>query len=172
MTNAGGDSSRILTRVRWAIGGFILGLVISGLTAFPLEHEVDLMTRWTDARGWTATTPLGAWIAGVRDGLHTTNAAYPFLAYGTDWLAFGHLVIAAFFVGPWRDPVRHVFILRVGLWACAGVVPLALICGEVRGVPLLWRLIDCSFGVVGALPLLYALRGVRQLAAASQRPVG
>jgi hypothetical protein len=31
--------------------------------------------------------------------------AYPFLAYGTDWLAFVHLVIAVAFVGPFFDPV-------------------------------------------------------------------
>jgi len=27
-----------------------------------------------------------------------------------------------------------------------------------RGIPIYWRLIDCSFGVFGGLPLLYCLR--------------
>jgi hypothetical protein len=39
-----------------------------------------------------------------------------------------------------------------------GVIPLALICGAVRHIPLGWQLMDCAFGVFGALPLLYCLR--------------
>jgi hypothetical protein len=33
-----------------------------------------------------------------------------------------------------------------------------LISGPIRGVPFFWTLIDCSFGIVGAIPLLYCLR--------------
>jgi hypothetical protein len=32
------------------------------------------------------------------------SGAYPFLAYGTDWLAFAHIVIAVFFIGPLVKP--------------------------------------------------------------------
>jgi len=74
------------------------------------------------------------------------------MAYGTDWLAFGHLVIATAFIGPLRDPVRNKWIIDWGLIACVGVLPLALICGPLRGIPFYWRLIDCSFGFVGAIP--------------------
>ena len=35
---------------------------------------------------------------------------------------------------------------------------LALICGPLRGIPVYWRLIDCSFGVIGIIPLVYCLR--------------
>ena len=103
----------------------------------------------------------------MRDGLDATYAAYPFIAYGTDWLAFGHLIIALFFIGPMIDPVRNVFVLRAGLWACALVLPLALICGPIRGIPVFWRLIDCSFGVLGAPLLWYCLRLTRLLTARS-----
>ena len=41
----------------------------------------------------------------------------------------------------------------------------ALLCGPLRGIPFGWRLIDCSFGVLGAVPLLYCLRLTRRLAA-------
>lgn len=37
--------------------------------------------------------------------------------------------------------------------ACALVIPLAVICGPIRGIPIYWRLIDCSFGVFGIIPL-------------------
>jgi hypothetical protein len=46
------------------------------------------------------------------------------------------------------------WIITFGLIACTGLIPLALIAGPIRGIPLGWRLIDCSFGVVGSIPLL------------------
>src|SRR6185503_8060891 len=92
-----------------------------------------------------------------------TYQKYPWVAYGTDWLAFGHFVIALFFIGAFIDPVRNVWILYAGLIACVLVLPLALICGPIRGIPLGWRLIDCSFGVIGGLPLIYALKRIPTL---------
>lgn len=146
---------------------FFVGLVLSGVTAFPLLSELNLLARWLGAEHLAASggvfAGLGAWIVTVRDGLRATYAAYPFIAYGTDWLAFGHLIIALFFIGPMLDPVRNVFILRAGVLACVLVWPLALICGPIRGIPFYWRLVDCSFGVCG-LPLLwYCLRLTKRL---------
>jgi hypothetical protein len=103
------------------------------------------------------------WIERVGNAVAATNAAYPFLAYGTDWLAFAHLLIAIAFIGPLLDPVRNKWVIAFGLIACAGVIPLALIAGQVRGVPLGWRLIDCSFGVLGGVPLLLCHRCVGAL---------
>jgi hypothetical protein len=94
------------------------------------------------------------------------GAQYPFLQYGTDWLAFAHLAIAVAFIGPWRDPVRNRWVITFGLIACAGVVPLALIAGAVRGIPMAWRLVDCSFGVFGCVPLLMARRHVQWMESA------
>jgi hypothetical protein len=85
------------------------------------------------------------------------------LAYGTDWLAFAHIVIAVFFIGPLVDPVRNVWVLRAGIIACLLVIPLALICGALRQIPFGWRLIDCSFGVVGVIQLSYCLKLVGTL---------
>ncbi|HSH39366.1 MAG TPA: hypothetical protein VK993_11325 [Chthoniobacterales bacterium] len=66
------------------------------------------------------------------------------MQYGTDWLAFGHIVIAIFFAGPLIDPVRNLWVIRAGQIACVLVIPLALVCGDIRGIPLWWRAIDCS----------------------------
>jgi hypothetical protein len=161
-----------LTRCRWAIGIFIVGLVLSGVTAFPLAAEMEWLGALVSPGGaLQAMTPPGLqrWILTVRDGLADTYQRYPWIGYGTDWLAFGHIVIALFFVEPWRDPVRNAWVLRVGIVACVLVVPLALLAGPVRGIPFYWRLIDCSFGVIGVLPLLYALRCVRQMGVRSGR---
>ncbi len=154
-------NERSLRRVRVCLAVFIAGLVLSGLTAFPLVSETGLLLEIVEH-----TAPGGAayeWINRVHTGLTVTGRFYPFLAYGTDWLAFAHLVLAAAFIGPWRDPVRNKWVLQFGLIACAGVLPLALIAGPLRGIPLWWSLGDCCFGVCGTIPLLVALREVRRL---------
>lgn len=157
------SEGRHLRVVRVWLAVFIAGLLMSGLTAFPLVHEV----RWLDAllhahalRGAADRTHLLPWVERVDEALAETNRRYPFLAYGTDWLAFAHLAIAVAFIGPLRDPVRNQWVITFGLIACAGVIPLALIAGALRGIPLGWRLIDCSFGVVGCVPLAIARRHV------------
>ena len=149
-------SDALRRRVRLLLLLFIVGLVLSGVTAFPLESELRWVTGLLGAGpGAHAADASGVlhWMLIVRDAVVDTNARYPFLAYGTDWLAFAHLVIAIAFVGPLRDPVRNVWVVTFGLWACAAVLPLAAIAGAVRGIPVYWRLIDCSFGVGGALLL-------------------
>jgi hypothetical protein len=149
-----------------SLGLFVAGLVLSGLTAFPLLHELALLCQWlgiSDPAAYETFSGLRRWIAFVFFGLQKTYAAYPFVGYGTDWLAFGHLIIALFFIGPFRDPIRNAWVLRVGLIACAAVIPLALICGALREIPFGWRLLDCSFGIAGAIPLLYCLHLTKRL---------
>jgi hypothetical protein len=148
-------------RFRVSLGIFIVGLVLSGVTAFPLLHELRLLANLLGAGG--IESPEGQsglifWIVTVRNGLEATYAEYPWVAYGTDWLAYGHLVIALFFIGPLIDPLTSRTTLYAGVAACLGVIPLALICGPIRGIPFYWQLVDCSFGVIGILPLLYCLR--------------
>jgi hypothetical protein len=106
---------------------------------------------------------LTLWLERVHTALHANSVSYPFLAYGTDWLAFAHLVLAIAFLGAVRDPVRNKWVLQFGVIACIAVIPLALIAGQFRGIPLAWRLIDCSFGVFGAIPLLICLNRVKHL---------
>jgi hypothetical protein len=153
-------------RVRVLLFLLIVGLALSGLTAFPLETELRWLTGMLGAGPGTHPQDLGGvlrWLVTVRDALVATNARYPFLAYGTDWLAFAHLVIAVAFIGVFRDPVRNVWIIVWGMIACVGVIPLALIAGPIRGIPWGWTLIDCSFGVVGIIPLIIVYRLIRRL---------
>ncbi len=165
-TNPSPDPIRILHRLRWTLGLFILALILSGITAFPLQREMEQIAAF---RGLENVAPAAAgngfdrWILIIRDGLRESYSRHPWLAYGTDWLAFAHLAIAVFFIGPFRDPVRNVWVLQAGLIACALIIPLALICGAVREIPMGWRLIDCTFGVIGALPLYYCLSLTRAL---------
>ena len=135
---------------------FIVGLLISGATAIPLDTEIALLARWfrvdtnADAnivRPSQASAEVTQWLSKVQTALAQTKQNFPFLFYGTDWLAFGHFVIAVAFVGPLRDPVRNRWLFAFGMIACGLVIPYALIFGAVRGIPFWWRLIDCSFGV-------------------------
>jgi hypothetical protein len=164
--------SPCLRRYRLWLGFFIFGLVVSGVTAFPLLQELNWLVSLKVTPGTTpAPGSMDEWLVTVRDGLQVTYGRYPWLGYGTDWLAFGHLMIAVFFIGPLRDPVRNVWVLHAGLIACVLVVPLALICGPVRGIPFGWRLIDCSFGVAGAVPLLYCLKLTQRMEAEQASPL-
>jgi hypothetical protein len=153
-------------RIRWLTWIFIVGLVLSGVTAIPLVTELNWLVSWFGIEGGTSVTAgarVARWLLGIRDSLVTTQAAHPQLFYGTDWLAFGHIVIAVVFVGALRDPVRNRWLFDFGLIACAMVIPWAFIFGGVRGIPIWWRLIDCSFGVFGAVPLWWCRKWVREL---------
>lgn len=143
-----------LRRVRLILCLFVFALVLSGLTAFPLLKELDLICNVTQSSAEQVNS-LDRWLGIVRMGLHETYAKYPWVAYGTDWLAFAHIAIAVFFLGAIRNPVQNVWVIEAGLITCILVLPLALICGPVRGIPWGWRLIDCSFGFLGCIPLLY-----------------
>jgi hypothetical protein len=158
---------QLLRSVRFWLSLFIAGLVLSGITAFPLEQE----TRWLAefVQTYPVVPPdVTLWLERVHTALHVNSVDYPFLAYGTDWLGFAHLVIAIAFLGPLRDPVRNKWVLQFGVIACIAVIPLALIAGQFRGIPLPWRLIDCSFGVFGAIPLVICLNRVKHLESLQQ----
>ncbi len=152
-----------LIQFRAILSLFIAGLALSGVTAFPLLHELRLLAHLLGTDTTAAHNGLTFWILTVRDGLEHTYAAYPWIAYGTDWLAFGHLVIAGFFIGPLINPASSRATLYTGIVACVAVIPLALICGPIRGIPFYWRLIDCSFGVIGIIPLIYCLKLVKRI---------
>lgn len=158
---------RQLTRVRLLLALFVGGLVVSGITAFPLRWEIDVLKRIfvDDPSSMAHAIPgLVDWLAFVHRGLVETYTDYPFVAYGTDWLAFAHIVIAIVFLGPIRDPARNVWVIEWGMIACALVIPTVLVFGPLRGIPFGWQLLDASFGVIGIVPLWLARRAVRQMA--------
>jgi hypothetical protein len=151
-----------LRSIRIWLGAFIAGLVLSGVTAFPLEHETAFLAHFASTHS-AVPASVASWLIRVHGALHEDSIRAPFLAYGTDWLASAHLVLAVAFLGPIRDPVRNKWVLQFGVIACLGVLPLASIAGPLRGIPVFWRLIDCSFGVFGVIPLLFCLQHVREM---------
>ena len=147
---------QLLRKVRLLVLFFIIALVVSGITAFPLVTEMKILSSFLGIDNNlppTTYSGLRYWIAIVNEGITLTDEHYPFVLYGTDWLAFAHLVIAVAFIGLYREPVRNKWLIYFGMIACAGILPLALICGSIRQIPFYWQLIDCSFGVFGLIPL-------------------
>ena len=159
MANITSDREAGLFRIRALLWVFMIGLVVSGATAIPLETELGFLTRWVGEASGAAK-----WFLRIQHALVDTNLRYPFIAYGTDWLAFAHFVIAIAFIGPLRDPVKNIWVIEFGMIACVLVVPFALVMGGIREIPLAWRLIDCSFGVFGIIPLWLCWRQIQALA--------
>ncbi len=150
---------KLLVRVRGTIVFFMIALVLSGATAFPLETEL----HWVLGFRNSLPAGLGAFIERVYEALHYNNEHYPMLAYGYDWLAFAHIVIALFFIGPLRDPVRNIWVIEWGMLACVAIIPLAFIAAPVRGIPFYWTCIDCAFGIFGIIPLWLLRSWIKKL---------
>ena len=139
---------------------FIVSLFISGLTAIPVEQELAYVIAHFPFEG-----SIKGWLEEVLIGLQNTSKNYPFLFYGYDWLAFAHFVLAILFIGPFKDPVKNKWVIEFGVIACILIIPFAMIAGHFRGMPFWWRLIDCSFGIVGLAPLLICLKNIKRLEA-------
>jgi hypothetical protein len=149
---------KILVKIRITILFFMAALIVSGVTAFPIETEL----HWLIQHPSLIPEPLNDFIHKAYDGISNSNQTHPMLAYGYDWLAFAHIVIAMAFIGPLRDPVKNIWIIEWAMLACIAVIPLALIAGPIRGIPFYWLCIDCSFGVFGIIPLWIVRRWIRQ----------
>jgi len=137
---------------------FIAALIISGLTAIPVEQELTFIISHFPFDG-----SIKGWLQQVLIGIQHTAKDYPFLFYGYDWLAFAHFVLAILFIGPLRDPVKNKWVIEFGVIACILIIPFALVAGHFRGMPFWWRIIDCSFGVVGIIPLSIVLNKIKLL---------
>ncbi len=148
-----------IKKIRLWILFFIVGLVLSGITAFPLTAELKVLVQYTS---WLPES-IAIFIKHVYEVLLLVDTQYPFLAYGTDWLAFAHIVIAIAFYGPYKDPVKNIWVIEFGMISCVLIIPLAFICGPIRQIPFYWQLIDCSFGVFGILPLYYVHKQIKKL---------
>lgn len=147
-----------LTIIRRWIILLIIALILSGATAIPVETELSFISRL-----FPDGSVVGGWLDKVYLVLADTNKEYPFLAYGYDWLAFAHIVLAILFIGPLQNPVRNKWVIEFGMIACLLIIPFALIAGHFREIPFWWRLIDCSFGIIGLVPLGICLRKINAI---------
>src|SRR6478735_4754633 len=115
--------TQLKTKARRWIIFLMVGLILSGITAFPIESELAVAMHNIDAFSPT----MQQWLTTIYTAVKATNAQYPYLSYGTDWLAFAHVVIALVFIGPLRDPARNIWVLQFRMIACVLIFPLAFI---------------------------------------------
>ncbi len=144
--------------IRRLIGIFIIALFLSGLTAIPVDAELSFLLKLLPT-----DTPISRWLSKVLSAYRSAHNEYSFLLYGYDWLAFAHFVLAILFLGPYKDPVKNMWVIEFGLIACVLIFPLAFIAGYFRGIPIGWQLIDCSFGVFGFVPLWICYRKIKAI---------
>ena len=123
-----------------------------------------LSPLFTQGSAFEAFWPsMSAWLSLVFQAVEETYDKYPFLAYGYDWLAFGHFIISIPFLMAIRDPVRHSWVITYGISACLAVLPFAIVFGEIRDIPLFWRGVDTLFGIGGLIVLLFLRRQLKTL---------
>jgi hypothetical protein len=101
----------LIYKIRIRIWIIIIGLTLSGLTAFPIETEL----RWLYEHVMINPEFMREWLFAVYHAVKYTNQTYPYLSYGTDWLAFAHLLFAVLFVGALKDPVKIAGLLNLVL---------------------------------------------------------
>ncbi len=152
-------TNQLKKRIKVWIVLFIVGLVVSGITAFPVETQLTFLVKHLSY----FPEFLHDWINEVYIGIVSTNENYPFISYGTDWLGFAHIVIAVAFIGPYINPVKNIWVIQFGMIACLMVIPFAFIAGYLRDIPFYWRLIDISFGIFGFIPLYFTYRNIKKL---------
>ncbi|WP_316766114.1 hypothetical protein [Pedobacter frigiditerrae] len=137
----------------------IIGLALSGITAFPIETELACLVNHID----NLPLALQQWIQNVYTAVKNTNHNYPYLSYGTDWLAFAHVMLAILFIGPLKNPIKNKWVIQFGIICCVSIIPLAFIAGHIRQIPFFWQMIDCSFGVIAIIPLGLCLLNIKKL---------
>lgn len=154
---------KLITKIRLLILFFMFALIISGATAMPAETGLHWLMQYKDMMPQN----MGNWLQTCYLALVDTNAKYPFLAYGYDWLAFAHYVIALSFIGVYKNPVKNIWVIEWQILCCIAVFPLALIAGPIRQIPIFHIVIDCCFGLLGVIPLVICRRWIKKLEASS-----
>ena len=138
-----------------------LGLFLAGISVWPAVAEIDFLVSivWGEQ---APTHELHLFLLKAKQGLIETEAKYPFILYGLDWLAFAHIALAILFAGAITDPVRNKWIVQCGLIMCFGVAILAAVFVPIRGLPKIWFLFDVFFAIA-AIPLVVALLDIKFL---------
>lgn len=145
-------------QIRILILLFIILLVLSGVTAFFVETGLRYIIATLNIGG-----SVGQWLDYIHNTMAQLNESYPFVSYGYDWLAFGHLIIALFFIGAYKEPLKNNWVILYGMIACVAIFPTAFIAGFFRKIPIIWQLIDCSFGLFGLFLLFIINKKTKRL---------
>ena len=88
---------------------FMTALFLSGLTAIPIQLELSFLLKI-----FSKPTQFHNWLEKVLSAYQNVNNDTPFLLYAYDWLAFAHFILVVLFIGPYRDPVKNIWVIEFG----------------------------------------------------------
>lgn len=146
-------------RIRLLLLLTICGLIASGLSAVPLQWELNFVLQYR----MQLPTYLVDWFEKVNQAITETGDKYPLVLYGYDWLGFAHILIAIAFVGPLLDPVKNQWVVIWGMIASALTVLMAFIAEPFREIPFFWSLIDAVIGAGAFMVLWMCNRLINQI---------
>jgi hypothetical protein len=159
MLSAETNQMRLRRKIKTAIIIIIIGLLLNGISAVPLQSELNFLLSKPDILPGF----LRNWWMYVSQGVHETNNKYSFMRYGFDWLAFAHFLIAIAFIGPLKDPVKNEWIVKWGMIASALSVLMALGWERVRAIPFWWSCIDASIAIISFIILWFCNKWIQEL---------
>lgn len=151
--------SNLRRKIKAALILTIVGLIISGLSAFPLLLELKIALHFKHF----LPTFLIQWWMQVMQAIKYTHDNYPLVLYGYDWLGFAHFLIAIAFFGPLRDPIKNQWVVQWGMIASALTIVMALIAERFRDIPFFWSVIDAVIGVGAFIILWLANKWINEL---------
>jgi len=161
------NEQKTLKKIRIYLILFLLALLFSLHTVVLVEIETELLAKYVghDTFMEELCPSISAWIEHLNLAVSETYSSYPVFAYCMDWLSYAFVVLAIFLLGAIKDPVKNVWIVQVFMVACCLGFILPFIVGPIRDIPIFWRSIDSSFGLIGLLFLLLPYRLIRKLEA-------
>ena len=161
------NEQKTLKKIRIYLILFLLAFLFSLHTVVFIEVETELLAKYVghDTFMEELCPSISAWIEHLNLAVSETYSSYPFFAYCMDWLVYAFVVLAIFLLGAIKDPVRNVWVVQVFMVACCLGFILPFIVGPIRDIPVFWRSIDSSCGLIGLLFLLLPYRLIRKLEA-------
>lgn len=159
------DDKRILRKIRIYLILFLLGVVFAMHTVVFVEVETRLLAKYFGHGTFVEELcpSVCGWIEQLRLSVSETYSLYPVIAYCMDWLAYACVVFVIFLLGAIKNPVENIWIVKGFMIACLLGFALPFIVGPARDIPIFWRFIDSSFGMIGFLFLLASYRLIKKL---------
>jgi len=159
------NPNKTLKQIRFWLILFFLGILFGLHTVVFAEVETAFFAKHL-GRGAAMETTLPVvsdWIEQLHVSVSETYEKHPAIAYCMDWLSYACIVFAIFIIGAIKDPVRNIWIIQVYMIACVLAFLLPFIVGPMRQIPVFWRFLDCSFGLIGFIILWIAYQLTKKL---------
>jgi hypothetical protein len=159
------EQKKVLRKIRVYLVIFFLGILFSLHTVMFVEVETAFFVKHFGQGTLTAEKLpfFSEWIENLHLSISETYKTYPVMAYCMDWLTYACVVFAMFIIGPIKDPIKNIWVIQVYMLGCILGMLLPFIVGPMREIPIFWRFLDGSFGLMGFIILLIPYRLIKKL---------